>query len=1058
MKRMFTHLKRGVATTLPLAALLVGAVSTQAQISVNLGVNPTIDFSATPPASEWSTSTNTPGFGLQGGGAGGLANPAAVDAAAQNVDHTTVNEALPAFTGGFAANARTRHKSDSGLVVLQPTSVAANVLKATLRNTSGGTMTGLGVQYMYNLHGGVPTGGSEDTEVPGLRAYYSTSGAPGSWTFIPQFTVGLGVPSNTVSAILPVNWADGTDMYIMWVDDNTATNPDGTNSIDNVVFTGMVDTCVGFDSGPQNLTVAERGAVSFSMIATGTPQNIRWYRSDNGGASYNEILGANAATYSFSSAAYPADNGAKFYATVSNSICQATSTVATLTVNPDTIAPVVIGAVGNPDLTTITITYSEPMEATSAQESLNYALNAAGGGSLNVISAVLANGTNVTLTTDARTIGENYTLTVSSGDSITDGSSQNNILAETNIALRQVVELIDFNGPNNVWSYSTETNLFGTGWEATAFDDSLWPTGQGGLGRDASANGVPIRTATYPINDSAPQFYRRHFTMPSFLPATATLRLRHVFEDGAVVYINGQEAGRFNVGAGVLSVTTRAAANAADPTPISGYLTLPVTNVVVGDNVIAVVVIQSGATSSDSEMAAELTLDVVRFPAGPATIIANPIASTNVIEGQPFTLTGGADGALPLTVQWRKNGADLLGQTADSLVVAAALPTDAGSYTLFASNSLGMATSTVAVVTVTADNTAPVFISALSATNATNITLTFSEPLVQLSAENTANYNVHLRAGGGPLTVHSATLVNNTNVLLHTDPVVVGQNYTVDTVNLVDRSFAANPVTPSSRDLVQTIVIFPFSHTWKYLENGSDQGTAFYGLAYDDSGWLSGNGILGFEDSVNVLTTFTNIAGGNGTNTVLSLTNGVGGGLGGTNVTIYFRGSANISNFDPNAAGNVLYARYYIDDGAAVYVNGAAQMFFNLTNPTTYTNFAVAGSTENVLVVSNITGFVQGNNLIAAEVHQNSMTSSDIDWGMQLEAFVTTFAASCPTLKVSYDSGTGQITLSWSGAATLEETSALVTPSGGTVWVPSARVNGVPFTPGATRFYRLSCP
>ena len=156
--------------------------------------------------------------------------------------------------------------------------------------------------------------------------------------------------------------------------------------------------------------------------------------------------------------------------------------------------------------------------------------------------------------------------------------------------------------------------------------------------------------------------------------------------------------------------------------------------------------------------------------------------------------------------------------------------------------------------------------------------------------------------------------------------------------------------------------------------------------------------------------------------------------------------------------GNSIRARSYIDDGAAVYVNGGAQMYYNLTNTANYTNFAIANLAEAVLVVSNLGGFVQGNNLIAVEVHQDSLASSDVDFGMQLEALVTTFSPGCPNPHVSLNSGTGQVTITWSGAATLQETTALQTPSASTVWGPSARVNGVPFTPSGTRFYRLTCP
>ena len=33
---------------------------------------------------------------------------------------------------------------------------------------------------------------------------------------------------------------------------------------------------------------------------------------------------------------------------------------------------------------------------------------------------------------------------------------------------------------------------------------------------------------------------------------------------------------------------------------------------------------------------------------------------------------------------------------------------------------------------------------------------------------------------------------------------------------------------------------------WKYLDNGSDQGTAWRNAGFDDSAWTSGAGILGY--------------------------------------------------------------------------------------------------------------------------------------------------------------------------------------------------------------------
>src|SRR5687767_1319853 len=36
---------------------------------------------------------------------------------------------------------------------------------------------------------------------------------------------------------------------------------------------------------------------------------------------------------------------------------------------------------------------------------------------------------------------------------------------------------------------------------------------------------------------------------------------------------------------------------------------------------------------------------------------------------------------------------------------------------------------------------------------------------------------------------------------------------------------------------------------WKYLDNGFDQGTAWQVLAFDDTGWESGPGQLGYGDN-----------------------------------------------------------------------------------------------------------------------------------------------------------------------------------------------------------------
>src|SRR5215204_6516876 len=45
-----------------------------------------------------------------------------------------------------------------------------------------------------------------------------------------------------------------------------------------------------------------------------------------------------------------------------------------------------------------------------------------------------------------------------------------------------------------------------------------------------------------------------------------------------------------------------------------------------------------------------------------------------------------------------------------------------------------------------------------------------------------------------------------------------------------------------------TQVLVPFGSTWKYLDDGSDQGTAWSNPSFSDSTWPSGPGELGYGD------------------------------------------------------------------------------------------------------------------------------------------------------------------------------------------------------------------
>ena len=395
------------------------------------------------------------------------------------------------------------------------------------------------------------------------------------------------------------------------------------------------DSELAITNQPQSLSVTEGGTATFTVGVSGEGANFHWSR---GGV---PIAGATGPSYSINSVNYLADHNSQFQVIASNSVNSIASDVATLTVLRDLDPPVPILAVAAADGTNITISFNEPVSLDSTNVSSFYVSPP---DTETAATAVRSNGTNILITllpVNALVPGQNYVIVV---NSIKDASPSANVMpAPVAIPIRRLVQMIGFN-TDNLWKYSTETNLFGTGWETTGYDDTgaAWLSGPGGLGHESDVrgpipgtNGVPIRTHINYMSNSAPYFFRKHFYLPS-TTSGVQLSLRDVAEDGAVFYINGQEVLRHNVGSGVLSVASRAAATQPDPTPVQGPFPLPLTGLVPGDNVMAVVVLQNGATSSDMELAVELTANIPQYVAL-TTVLASIDSGTGEVT---LTWTG----------------------------------------------------------------------------------------------------------------------------------------------------------------------------------------------------------------------------------------------------------------------------------------------------------------------------------------------------------------------------------------------------------------------------------
>lgn len=156
------------------------------------------------------------------------------------------------------------------------------------------------------------------------------------------------------------------------------------------------------------------------------------------------------------------------------------------------------------------------------------------------------------------------------------------------------------------WRYLDSGTNLGRAWREFAFDDSKWSQGRGLLGVATNTPPVPVLT---PVKLGTRTYYfRTHFNLPS-APGPRLLRLRHIVDDGAVFYINGQEIYRYNLSSfyspGGVPATVKSAADIPSPgLEVAGSFV--VTNLVAGDNLLAVEVHQFTDSSPDVLMGAAL--------------------------------------------------------------------------------------------------------------------------------------------------------------------------------------------------------------------------------------------------------------------------------------------------------------------------------------------------------------------------------------------------------------------------------------------------------------------
>jgi len=167
--------------------------------------------------------------------------------------------------------------------------------------------------------------------------------------------------------------------------------------------------------------------------------------------------------------------------------------------------------------------------------------------------------------------------------------------------------------------------------------------------------------------------------------------------------------------------------------------------------------------------------------------------------------------------------------------------------------------------------------------------------------------------------------------------------------------------------LAQTVLI-PSGSTWKYLDNGSNQGTAWRAASFNDGSWASGPAQLGYGDGDEA--------------TVIHY----GPDADNKYTTTYFRKTISVADVSV-FSGYALQVKR--DDGIVVYINGVEKYRNNMPSGSiAYNTWAAETCSDDGSTWFSATlatgSLVTGSNVIAVEIHQRKPTSADISFDLQL--------------------------------------------------------------------------
>ncbi|HEU0010561.1 MAG TPA: immunoglobulin domain-containing protein [Verrucomicrobiae bacterium] len=536
-----------------------------------------------------------------------------------------------------------RHNTTGLFLQSRPTTVSGTgpnsagiVMMATLLNDTGVDQSS--IVLGYDMEVSSPAAG----ELPGYRVYFSVTGDAGSWQVIPELS-GVETTGPMSAALNLDSWPSGSQMYLLWFDDNADGVADPGYTIDNMTITietgPKVPVSITQQTNLTDRTVLERQPLIYSISATGNPIQYQWFHDgvpmengtncDNGHGHDRIITGARSATLRINSVE-PLDSG-NYQCVVSNLLNSESSVVATLTVTPDTTAPTILYAYPGANLNEIIVVFSEPMNDSclgvggggAVTEAINWLVEDVGGSGLGVASFTNATDFRGQTTLGLMTFSPHdpaLPLRVTMQQPLFDTAVAQNVM--TAGTYRVVTPLVPL---DQIWSYDDQDIDPGPNWFATD-PAGAFPTGPGPF--DAKRDGGILHANG--LDDCRANTLYELGAVGTCLslqsPITLTNLITAYFwtqfnfagdrnnsdlffigkaDDGAVVYLNGTELQRIRMPAAPTEIThsTFSTGIVGDPDPRDRILIAHPPELQAGDNLLALSLHQQASlTSSDLTM------------------------------------------------------------------------------------------------------------------------------------------------------------------------------------------------------------------------------------------------------------------------------------------------------------------------------------------------------------------------------------------------------------------------------------------------------------------------